>query len=111
MILEVRTYRLHPGTTTEFVRIMRDESVPLLLGQGVTVVDCGASLVAEDGVEHAYLIRAYSSLAERDAQEEEFYGSSAWRDGPREAIMSRIVDYHTVVIDTTADAVAALTRR
>jgi hypothetical protein len=106
MILEIRTYRLRPGTGTEFVRVMREESVPLLERSGVRVVDCGASLVAEDGHEEAYLVRAFASLPERDAQEQAFYASAAWRDGPREAIVSRIESSHTIVVEV-GDAVAS----
>ncbi|MGC5019549.1 NIPSNAP family protein [Micromonospora sp. DT47] len=100
MILEIRTYRLRPGTIDEFVRVMREEATPLLARFGITVVTAGASLVREDGHEEAYLIRAFPSLAVRDEQEEAFYGSDAWRDGPREAILSRIESYHTVVLET-----------
>lgn len=55
MIVEIRTYRLKPGTGDEFVRLMRDEAMPLLERFGVRVVACGASLVAEDGQRDAYL--------------------------------------------------------
>ncbi|WP_327365953.1 NIPSNAP family protein [Streptomyces sp. NBC_01217] len=99
MILEIRTYRLKPGTRDEFVRVMRDESVPLLERAGIRVVDCGASLVAEDGHEEAYLIRAFASLDEHRRQEDAFYASEAWGHGPREAIVSRIDSYHTIVLD------------
>ncbi|MEH0841491.1 NIPSNAP family protein [Micromonospora sp. CPCC 205711] len=104
MILEIRTYRLKPRTSDEFVRVMRDEAAPLLGRFGIRVVAAGASLVREDGHEEAYLIRAFSSLAVRDEQEEAFYGSAAWRDGPREAILSRIESYHTVVLETSEAA-------
>ena len=110
MIIEIRTYRLHPGTSAEFVRVMREESMPLLAAAGIRVLAYGASLVAEDGHEEAYIIRAFDSLAERDRQEVEFYGSEAWRQGPREAIVSRIQQYHTIVIegpDSLADQFAA----
>lgn len=99
MILEIRTHRLKPGTGDEFVRVMREESVPLLEKTGIRVVDCGASLVAEEGHEEAYLIRAFASLEEHRSQEEDFYGSDAWRHGPREAIVSRIESSHTIVLD------------
>jgi hypothetical protein len=99
VIIEIRTYRLHPGTAAEFVRIMREQSLPLLASAGIRVLAAGESLVAEDGHEEAYLIRAYGSLDERDRQEAEFYGSDAWRNGPREAIISRIVQYHTIAIE------------
>lgn len=99
MIVEFRTYRLRPGTSEEFVRVMREEALPLLAAAGIRVLDAGLSLVAEDGHQDAYLIRAFDSIEDREAREEAFYGSDAWRQGPREAILSKIVDYHTVVVD------------
>jgi hypothetical protein len=108
VILEIRTYRLRPGTSDEFVRVMKDESVPLLEEAGVRVVSCGGSLVAEDGHEEAYLIRAFASLEEHRDQEAAFYGSDAWREGPREAILSMIVSYHTIVLEVPEEAAAAL---
>jgi len=110
LILEIRTYRLKPGTRDEFVRLMREESLPLLKKWGVDVVDAGASLVAEDGAEEAYLVRAFSSIEEREKQEAAFYGSDEWRRGPREAVISRIESYHTIVIEASAEAVRALRR-
>jgi hypothetical protein len=98
MFLEIRTYRLRPGSSDEFVRVMRDEAVPLLADFGIEVVACGASLIAEDGHEEAYLIRRFPSLADRDEREEAFYTSEAWHSGPREAILSRIETFHTVVL-------------
>jgi NIPSNAP len=110
VILEIRTYRLRPGSRRDFVEVMRADALPLLARQGVDVVAAGASLVDEDGYEEAYLIRAFPSLAERDRQEEAFYGSKGWRGGPREAIVSRIESYHTIVVETSAEAVEALRR-
>jgi hypothetical protein len=110
VILEIRTYRLKPGTGDEFVRLMREESVPLLAKFGIRVVDCGASLVAEDGHEEAYLIRAFASLEAHREQEETFYGSAAWRLGPREAIVTRIESYHTIVLEASEETVLALQR-
>ena len=107
-ILEIRTYRLLPGTRDDFVRVLRDEAVPLHHEFGIRVVDCGRSLVDDEGAEEAYLIRAFASLDERDGQEEAFYGSSAWRDGPRADIVSRIDSYHTIVLDVPESAVSAL---
>lgn len=106
MILEIRTYRVRQGAVDEFVRIMREDAVPLLERFGVRVVNYGASLVAEDGLRDAFLIRAFGSLDERREQEERFYGSDAWRNGPREAIMARIDSYHTVVLETDQSVVA-----
>lgn len=107
MILEIRTYRLKPGGGDEFVRVMQEESVPLLEKVGIRVVACGASLVAEGGHEEAYLIRAFASLTEHREKEDAFYGSDAWKHGPREAIVSRIVNSHTIVLDVPESAALA----
>jgi len=101
VIVEIRTYRLKPGTGGEFVRVMREESVPLLEQAGIRVVDCGMSLVSEGGHEEAYLIRTFASLEEHRVQEEAFYSSDAWRHGPREAIVSRIESCHSIVLDAS----------
>jgi hypothetical protein len=106
-ILEIRTYRLKPGTRDEFVRVMREQARPLLLEFGINVIDCGPSLVDEDGAQEAYLIRSFASVEEREAQETAFYGSDKWRDGPREAIVSRIENYHTVVVAAPDELLAA----
>lgn len=108
MILEFRTYRLLPGTREEFVRVMRQDCLPLLAGHGIDVVGCGPSLVDEDGHEEAFLIRAFGSLDEHRRQEASFYGSDAWQRGPRAAILSKIESYHTIVIETSAAAIDAL---
>lgn len=100
MIYEFRTYRLKPGTGEEFVRVMREESAPLLAKAGITVVGCGMSRVAEDGHEEAYLIRSFASLEEREELENAFYSSEAWHQGPREAILAPIEGYHTIVVES-----------
>jgi NIPSNAP len=108
MLLEIRTYRLKPSTRDEFVRVMREDAVPMLRQAGIDVVTCGASLVNEDGHEEAYLIRSFGSLAEHHEQEESFYASDAWRHGPRESILAKIDSYHSIVLETSRTAVDAL---
>jgi len=102
MILEIRTYRLHSGTTDQFVAAMRDQAVPLLADFGIKVVASGASLVREDGSEEAFLIRSFESIDEHAEQEARFYSSREWHDGPRAAILECIESYHSVVIDAGA---------
>ena len=97
MFLEIRTYRLRPGTRDEFVAAMA-AAQPLLARFGIEVVGFGASLVAEDGHEEAYLIRRFASLEDRAAKEDAFYGSDEWREGPRAAVVAPIESYHTIVI-------------
>ncbi len=99
MIIEIRTYRLRPGTADDFVDIMRERVVPLLREAGIRVVDVARSAVAEDGHEEALLVRAFDSLAQHQELEERFYSSDAWLTGPRTDIVSRIEQYHSVVLE------------
>jgi NIPSNAP len=105
--LEIRTYRLRAGTRDDFVRAMREQAGPLLAAFGVRVIDSGPSLVDDEGAQEAYLIRVFDSLEQREAQETAFYGSAQWREGPREAIVSWIEGYHTVVLEVPDGVVAA----
>jgi hypothetical protein len=106
MILEIRTYRAVPGRLDDLVSRMRDV-LPMLSEVGIDVVGLEPSLDDDDG-EHAVLIRSFASRADRDRLEEAFYGSDAWRTGPRDGVMELIESYHTVVLERPDDAVRAL---
>lgn len=106
-VLEIRTYRIHEGRRDEFDRLFREGALPLLRRFGVQVVGAGPSI---DDALHYVLLRAYSSLDELNEQESAFYGSHEWRDVHREPILACIASYHTVVLETTAEAVDALAR-
>lgn len=108
MVVEIRTYRLRPGSTEAFHRVVTEQSVPLLLQFGVDVVRFGPSEQSEDGFEDYLLVRAFESRGHREEQEARFYGSSEWRSGPREEILSRLETHHTVVLTLPAEAVNAL---
>ncbi len=95
VILEIRTYTLKPGSGTEFHRVVVDEVLPMLQRWGHKVVGFGQSLENEDAY---FLIRAYPGLDDRQRDQGAFYGSDEWRDGPREAIVSRIESMMAVVV-------------
>jgi NIPSNAP len=94
-ILEIRTYRLRPGTGARFHRAVVEKSLPMLERWGVEVVACGPSL---DDADLYYLVRAYASLDELRESQDAFYGSDEWRLGPREEIVSLIESDISVVI-------------
>jgi len=104
-VVELRTYLLQPGERAEYDRIFREEARPLLASFGIDVVANGPSLLDDD---HYYLLRAYPSLAARDEVEARFYGSDAWRNGPREAVVSRLISYHEVVLPATPETITSL---
>lgn len=98
-VIEIRSYKLRVGSAAEFHRTVVEESLPMLRRWGVDVVAFGPSL---DDENLYYLIRAYPSLAELQRSQEGFYGRAEWRDGPREAIVSRIESDISVVLSAEA---------
>jgi NIPSNAP len=107
-LVEIRSYNLKPGSRTEFHRLVSERSLPLLKQWRVDVIAFGPSLHDENSY---YLIRAYDSLDERQSSQDAFYGSSDWRLGPREAIVSLIDSDASIVIDMETSVVDSLRRQ
>ncbi|MEX2126390.1 MAG: nuclear transport factor 2 family protein [Woeseia sp.] len=95
-VVEVRSYNLKPGTRDRFQRLFLDEAWPLLQRAQIDVVAYGPSLHDTDSW---FLMRSFAGVDERQKSEDAFYGSAAWRDGPREDILDCIESYTTVVIE------------
>ena len=94
--VEIRTYNLRPGTRTQFQRLMTEAALPLLKRWHIDVVAFGPSPHDEDSY---YLLRAYTSLEDRQQSEDRFYGSAEWREGPRESILALIDSYAEAVLE------------
>jgi hypothetical protein len=54
------------------------------------------------------LIRNFASVDDRQKQEDTFYNSDEWKQGPREAIMACIDSYTTVVVQVDDATLAGL---
>jgi hypothetical protein len=105
MITEIRTYKLKKGSSENFQKIFKDESLPMLKRWKVNVVDFGLSLVDDESF---YLIRSYDSVAQRKKSQDEFYGSEEWINGPNDALMNCIETYNTFVIENEKLSVSKL---
>lgn len=106
--VEIRSYKLKPGTRQKFHRLVLEKSIPMLKRWKVDVVDFGPSLHDSDSY---FLIRAYLSLAHRQKSQDAFYGSDEWRQGPREAIISLIERDISVVVELEDVTIDALRRK
>ncbi len=104
-LIEIRSYKLKPGAGPAFERLFREEAQPLLRAYGMDVVAFGQS--AHDA-NSWYLIRVFKDLAHLTKSEDEFYGSSQWRNGPREAVLSHIESYNDTVLTLDADTIKHL---
>jgi hypothetical protein len=104
-ILEIRTYNLHPGTRDDFHALVLEHSLPMLERWKMDVVRYGASAHDDDTYT---LMRAFASLADRDQQEDAFYASDEWRQGPRESILALIDSFTTLVIEVNEATLTGL---
>ena len=95
-VVEVRSYNLKPGTRDRFQETFLKEALPMLKRWKVDVVAYGPSRHDTDSW---FLMRAFDSVDQRQKDEDAFYGSEEWKQGPRERILADIVSYTTIVID------------
>lgn len=106
-LIEVRSYKLKPDAAAEFDRLIVGTALPMLHTAGMDVVACGASAHEADTY---YLIRAYADLADLNAQQDAFYGSDAWRKGPREAVLACIDHFLNTILWLSPEGVEDLRR-
>ena len=94
-MVEIRSYNLKPGTRDRFHQLFLKEALPLLKRWNVDVVAYGPSLHDQDSY---FLMRAFTSVAQRQKDEDAFYGSQEWIKGPRERVLADIDSYTTIVV-------------
>jgi hypothetical protein len=104
-LIEIRSYKLKPGTIDAFHGVANDSAMPMLREFGMDVVAHGPSAHEPDTY---YLVRAYRDLADRNAQQEAFYGSAAWLRGPRDAIVPHIESYLNTLLWMSPEGVEDL---
>ncbi|WP_176040286.1 NIPSNAP family protein [Burkholderia stabilis] len=104
-LLEIRTYRLKPGTLHAFHAAMHELAVPMIRASGMDVVCYGHS----DHEEESYcLVRAYTDRHALETEQAAFYHSAAWREGPRQALVVHIDTYLNTLLWMTDEAVESL---
>lgn len=103
-LIEIRTYKLKPGCAERFVAAVRT-ALPLVRASGMDVVAFGRS---DHEHESFYLIRAYDSREQLVAQQDAFYGSATWKQGPRAELVDCLDDYLNTLLWLPPDAVEAL---
>jgi hypothetical protein len=91
----MRVYTLHPAVRDAFHARFRDLICPMLAAYDINVVAAGPSLHDADSY---CLLRAFPSLAVREAALDWFYGGEEWLTEHEAAVMAMIVSYNTVVL-------------
>ena len=105
-LIEIRTYRLKPGTAEAFVAAFR-QALPLVRQSGMDVVAFGRS---DHEHESFYLIRAFDSREQLEQQQDAFYSSEVWKQGPREALVACLDDYLNTLLWLSPEGVEDLRR-
>jgi hypothetical protein len=83
-IIEIRTYQLKPNTRAVFHS----------LSQAARALQIGTDIIA--------------NLAERDESQTQFYASTAWRAGPRTAVLACIESFTSLVIEASESTINGL---
>lgn len=104
-LLEIRMFRVRPGTREEFDRISREGTVPMMRRYGFTVLACGPQLDEDDGY---YLVRVFDSAQQRLDLSQRLYASQEWIDNYEQPVMAMIVDYRNALLPAYGAIVAGL---
>jgi hypothetical protein len=101
-LVEVRSYKLKPGSRAAFHAAAVSAAVPLLHKWKMDVVAFGPSAHDPDAY---FLIRAYNDLADLTTQQDAFYGSDDWKNGPRASIVPLVESYLNTVLWLSVEAI------
>lgn len=107
-IIEIRSYNLKPGTRDDYHRLVTEQAMPMLTRWKMDVVDYGPSPHDQNTY---YLIRSFADLKDLERQEDAFYGSAEWKQGPREAILALIENFTSIVLNVDETTLRGLRRK
>ena len=96
VIIEMRTYKLRPGTRAEFLQIFRTRSMPAHAEIGMKIL--GPWLSVEDP-DTFFFMRGFPDLASRDPMKAKFYEGELWKRELEQVLMPMIEKYDVVLVD------------
>ncbi len=96
MIIEMRTYRLKPGTRERFVATFRARSMPEHARLGMAIL--GPFLSVEDP-DVFFFMRGFPDVASREPLKAKFYEGNSWKSELEAVLMPMIERYDVVTVD------------
>ncbi len=96
MIVEMRTYKLKPGTRPQFLEVFRTRSVPAHDAIGMKIL--GPFLSIEDP-DTFFFMRGFPDLASREPMKAQFYEGELWKNELENLVMPMIEKYEVVLVD------------
>jgi len=102
MIVEMRTYKLKPGTRERFLEIFRTQSVPAHDEIGMRIL--GPFLSLEDP-DTFFFMRGFPDLASREEMKARFYEGELWKRDLESVLMPMIEKYDVVLVDDSENRI------
>jgi hypothetical protein len=102
MIVEMRTYKVKPGTRTRLLEALRGKTFDELKRIGVKCAGPWAS--TEDEVT-IFWMRGFPDAAARGTMSSQFYGGAAWKNELADAFMPNLEKYDVVAVEMPESAV------
>ena len=102
MIVEMRTYRLRPGTRGQFLDVFRAQSMPAHAEIGMRIAGPWVSLNDPDVF---FFMRGFPDMESREPMKAKFYEGDLWKRELEARLMPMIVSYEVVLLEMGADVV------
>ena len=96
MIVEMRTYKMKPGTRAEFLEVFRSKSMPAHGEIGMKLL--GPFLSLEDA-DTFFFMRGFPDLASREPMKARFYEGELWKRELEGVLLPMIERYDVVLVD------------
>jgi hypothetical protein len=96
VIVEMRTYRLKPGTRGRFLELFRAKTMPEHARLGMPIL--GPFLSVEDP-DVFFFMRGFPDLPSREPMKARFYEGELWTGELESVLMPMIERYDVVVVD------------
>lgn len=96
MIIEMRTYKLRPGTRERFLEIFRSRSMPEHASIGMPIL---GPFLSVDDPDVFFFMRGFPDAPSREPMKAKFYEGELWKQELESVLMPMIDRYDVVVVD------------
>ena len=107
MIVEMRTYKLKPGTRARFLEIFRSKSIPNHLELGMKIL---GPFLSVENPDTFFFMRGFPDLASREPMKASFYDGDLWKRELEHVLMPMIDKYEVVLVDDPGEC-ATISKR
>jgi NIPSNAP len=102
VIVEMRTYKLKPGTRERFLEIFRAKSVPKHLELGMKI---SGPFLSVENPDTFFFMRGFPDLASREPMKARFYEGELWKSELENILMPMIEKYDVVVVEDSENRI------